>query len=238
VPAEAWEEGDGLITDLDDSPLADGQVYGLRLGLRSGGTDYGQGSNTGLGTWVMIPNSYDADLRAAAAELSLTGYYRPEDAAIDQSALAGGQVRVCGNNTGNEATDRNWGEAVCITDGDLEGALSNANTPELQLFVTGTSELAMMDNMAYQPGRGNWILQEDGDGADLEPPRNNDIWACLEDSGDTDTLSDGCVRIATVNDLVAETTGGFFNEVGDTYYLSVQHNMTGHGVILKITGWK
>ena len=36
-----------------------GNVYGLRLGKRvSGNTanaDYGQGSNTGLGTWIPIP---------------------------------------------------------------------------------------------------------------------------------------------------------------------------------------
>lgn len=238
VPAAAWEAGDPPITDLDESPLAAGQVYGLRLGLRSGGTDYGQGNNTGFGTWVMIENSWDANLRAAAAELSLTGYYRPEDLAIDQYALAEGLVRFCGNNTGNESTDHNWGEAICVTDGTLEAALLNTATPELQLFVPGTSELAMMDNMAYQPGRGNWILQEDGDGADLEPPRNNDIWACLEDSNDIDNQSDGCIRIATLNDLSAETTGGFFNAAGDTYYVSIQHNVTGHGVILAVTGWK
>jgi secreted PhoX family phosphatase len=239
VPKQTWNEADGPITDLADSPLAEGQVYGLRLGKRSGGTDYGQGSNTGLGTWVMINNSFDADLRAAGTALSLTGYYRPEDAAIDQRALAAGNVRLCANNTGNEENDQNWGESICITDGSLEDATLGSSTPELQLFVTGTSEFAMMDNIAYQPGRGNWILQEDGDAPGFaSAPHNNDIWACLEDGSDVNTLSDGCIRIATLNDLNAETTGGFFDAAGSSYYVSVQHNVTGHGVILKVTGWK
>jgi hypothetical protein len=45
------------ITNLADSPLVAGKVYGLRLGKRSGNTDYGQGSNTGLGTWARAVSS-------------------------------------------------------------------------------------------------------------------------------------------------------------------------------------
>jgi len=69
-------------------------------------------------------------------------------------------------------------------------------------------------------------------------PFNNSIWMCLEDGKDGDTLSDGCVRVVAVNDLEAETTGGFFDNSGRHYYFSVQHNVTGHGVILDVTGWK
>src|SRR3546814_7965047 len=47
--------GGAPITDLSQSPLAGGRVFGLRLGKRSGNTDFGQGSNTGLGTWVEVP---------------------------------------------------------------------------------------------------------------------------------------------------------------------------------------
>ena len=54
---------------------------------------------------------------------------------------------------------------------------------------------------------------------------------------DDDSLSDGCVRVATLNDLSAEWTGGIFDATGRNFYVSVQHNVTGHGVILKITGW-
>jgi len=235
VPATPWT-GEAPVTTLDASPLVAGKVYGLRLGKRSGNTDYGQGSNTGLGAWVEILNPMNADLRAATASLKLTGYYRPEDLEIDGEALRRGDVRFCGNNTGNEGDDHNWGEAVCFTDGTLLEATANAALPAVQLFVVGTPELAMPDNMTYQPGRGNWIIHEDGDGP--EGGRNNDLWACLDDGRDDDSLSDGCVRVATLNDLNAEWTGGIFDAYGRRFFVSVQHNVTGHGVILEIVGWR
>jgi secreted PhoX family phosphatase len=235
IPTTPWTGG-GPITNLNLSPLTAGKVYGLRLGKRSGNTDYGQGSNTGLGTWVAVDSADIANLRAAAAKLKLTGYYRPEDADIDRRALAQGQVRFCANNTGNEGDDHQWGETICVTDGTLDEATANTATPEVQYFVIGTPDFAMMDNIAYQPGRGNWIIHEDGDGPEVG--RNNDLWACLEDGADADSLSDGCVRIATLNDLNAEWTGGIFDAAGTHFYVSVQHNVTGHGVILEVTGWR
>lgn len=48
-------------------------------------------------------------------------------------------------------------------------------TPEAQLFVQGNSQFAMMDNIAYQAGRGNWLIHEDGD--NVATGRNNDLWA-------------------------------------------------------------
>jgi len=238
IPTTPWPGG--VISNLAQSPLTSGSIYGLRLGKRNGNTDYGQGTNTGLGTWVPIPPAADPtvgqNLRAQAAALKLTGYYRPEDLEVDPHALASGRVRFCGNNTGNEDDDHNWGEAICATDGTLAQATANTATPELQYFVIGTRELAMMDNMAFQPGRRTWILHEDGAGPDAG--RNNDLWACLEDGEDDDSLSDGCVRVASLNDLNAEWTGGIFDATGRNFYVSVQHNVTGHGVILKITGWR
>ena len=239
IPNTPWY-GSTPISRLDESPLASGSVFGLRLGRRNGGTDYGQGSHTGLGSWVAVNNSYDADLRAAAASMQLTGYYRPEDGSADEKALAKGQVRLCANNTGNEEDNHNWGETICITDGSLDEATANTSTPEVQEFVIGTKDLAMMDNIAYQPGRGNWVLHTDRDSVGMNEagyPFNNSIWMCLEDGKDVDTLSDGCVRIANLNDLNAESTGGFFDATGKHYYFSVQHNITGHGTILDVTGW-
>lgn len=237
VPSKPWSGG-GAIVNLADSPLAAGSVYGLRLGKRSGNSDYGQGTNTGLGTWVELATAStpNVDLRAAAAANKLTGYYRPEDLAIDKRALRKGTVRFCGNNTGNEADDRNWGETLCFTDGTLAEALANVATPEVQYLVVGTADFAMMDNIAYQPGRGNWIVHEDGDGPDVG--RNNDIFACLDDGGDADTLSDGCIRVVTLNDLNAESTGGVFDASGTRFFFSVQHNVTGHGVVLEVSGWR
>lgn len=235
VPAHPWAGG-APIDDLTLSPLADGSIYGLRLGKRSGNTDYGQGTQTGLGTWVPITPSFNADLRAAAKALLLTGYYRPEDAEIDLAAEEAGHVRFCANNTGNEGDDGSFGETICVTDGTLAEALANTATPDVQFLVVSSPDFAMMDNLAYQPGRGNWIIQEDGDGPSVG--RNNDIFSCLDDGNDADLLSDGCIRILTINDLNAETTGGLFNAAGSRYWVSVQHNVTGHGVILEITGWR
>jgi hypothetical protein len=234
IPSTPWA-GSAPITNLTQSPLAAGVVYGLRLGKRNGSTDYGQGSNTGLGTWVPVPQGSIGSLRTAAATLKLTGYYRPEDAEIDPAALAEGNVRFCGNNTGNEADDHNWGETICVTDGTLAQATANTGTPEVHYLVIGTPDFAMMDNIAYQPGRGNWIIHEDGDGPAVG--RNNDLWSCLDDGNDSGELSEGCVRIGTLNDLTAEWTGGVFDKWGDHFYVSVQHNVTGHGVVLDITGW-
>lgn len=234
IPSAPW--AGGVVSNLSQSPLVAGTIYGLRLGKRNGNTDYGQGTNTGLGIWIPINPSFDANLTAAAASLKLTGYYRPEDLEVDPSALAKGLVRFCGNNTGNEATDHWWGETICMTDGTMAQATANSATPEVQYFVIGTPEFAMMDNLAYQPGRGNWIIHEDGDGPEFG--RNNDLWSCLPDGKDADALSDGCVRIGTLNDLTAEWTGGIFNKAGTHFYVSVQHNITGHGVILDITGWR
>lgn len=233
VPDAPWPGGPP-IEDLDDSPLVSGAIYGLRLGKRSGSTDYGQGTELGLGTWIPIPLTSDTDLRAQAAVLGLTGYYRPEDIDVDLASEAEGWVRFCGANTGNEGDDHLWGNAICVTDGTLDEALANAATPEVQLFAAGNPQLAMMDNVSYQPGRGNWILHEDGD----QLQGNNDLWDCLDDGGDDDTLSDGCVRVATLRDLEAEWTGGIFDPSGRRFFVSLQHNVTGHGVVLEISGWR
>jgi hypothetical protein len=240
IPATLRDPGAGRISALADSPYAaPGAIYGLRLGLREGGTDYGQGTEYGLGAWVPIAPAADPDLRAQAAALQLTGYYRPEDADIDQAAMAEGRVRFCANNTGNEPDDQLWGEAICISDGTLAQAGANTGVPEVQLFVPGSPAVAMPDNIAYQPHRGNWIIHEDAETVtDLQGPHNDDLWDCLPDGTDPDLQSDGCIRIATLNDLTAEWTGGIFDASGHHFYVSVQHNITGQGVILDITGWK
>jgi hypothetical protein len=213
-------------------------VYGLRLGKRSGNTDYGQGTTAGKGTWVPVTpdDGNNVNLGQFAATSFLTHYYRPEDLDLDQAELRVGNVRFCGNNTGNEGDDRFFGETICITDGTLAAATGNTATPELQFLVIGNPEVAMMDNIAYQPGRGNWIIHEDGDGPSAG--RNNDLWSCLDDGDDDDLLSDGCVRVGTLNDLTAEWTGGVFDASGTHFVVSVQHNISGHGVILDITGWR
>jgi len=232
---------------LGQSPLAHGTVYGLRLGRRSSNTDWGQGTQYGMGIWItMGAADTELDLRvlATTGDTHLTGHYRPEDIDIDRAALANGQVRWCANNTGNEFTDHLWGEAICVTDGTIADAVSNGGSttpavaPEVQPFVVGTPEFAMMDNVAYQPGRGNWVIHEDGDGAEFTPPRNNDLFDCLPDGADADQQSDACIKIGTLNDLTAEWTGGIFDATGKRFFVSVQHNISGFGVVLEVTGWR
>ena len=245
VPSALWT-GAAPITDLAQSPLVAGSLYGFRAGKRSGAnpSDYGQGNEFGRGTWVAVTGAAPINLRGAANTLKLTSYYRPEDTDFDKKALAAGQVRFCGTNTGEDtppsatAGDNHFGEVYCITDGSVDEAGALTSTPEYQPLVIGFKEFAMMDNIAYQPGRGNWILNEDGEGALDSPPRNNDIWDCLDDGDDQDNLADACVRVMSLNDLTAESTGGLFDASGKTYYVSIQHNITGHGVVLKVTGWR
>lgn len=239
IPATLRDPGAGPVTELEDSPLAAGSVFGLRLGRRSGATDYGQGTQNGLGSWVPIPQTADTDLRAQAQALRLTGFYRPEDIDIDRRALADDRVEFCANNTGNEPDDQYFGEVVCITDGTLTSSAANTAVPELQTLVLGSPAINMPDNIAYQAHRGNWIIHEDGETVtDLLGPHNDDLWSCLPDGNDEDLMGDGCVRIATLNDLEAEWTGGIFDASGKHFYVSIQHNVTGTGTILDITGWK
>jgi secreted PhoX family phosphatase len=111
--------------------------------------------------------------------------------------------------------------------------------PEVRRLVQGSPALAMPDNIAWQPGRGNWIIHEDADtNTALQGPHNNDLWDCLPDGADPDLQSDGCVRIGTLNDLTAEWTGGIFDASGQHFYVSVQHNISGFGTILDISGWQ
>jgi len=199
-----------------------------------------------------MPGAAPLNLRSSAATLKLTSYYRPEDMSIDLKQLADDHVRFCGTATGQDvpaATDPNgdnqWGEVYCVTDGTVEeassialsGDINTSSIPELHLLVIGDVEFAMPDNLDIQPGRGNFVINEDGEGPVYSPPRNNDIWACLDDGADLDQLADACVKVISLNDLTAESTGGVFDSTGKRYFVSIQHNVTGHGVVLEINGW-
>jgi secreted PhoX family phosphatase len=236
VPATLRDPGAGPITSLDQSPYASpGKLFGLRIGTGSG---FGQGAQYGNGTWVPIPASPDPDLRPLGAALHLTGYARPEDFDIDGAAAAASKVRYCAAHSGNESTQL-WGEIVCFSDGTVQQASAGTSVPQAQLFVEGSPAFAMPDNVAYQAERGNWIFHEDAStNTALQGPHNNDLWDCLPDGGDPDLQSDGCIRIGTLNDLTAEWTGGIFDASGEHFYVSVQHNISGKGTILDITGWK
>ena len=235
IPSTPWS-GSGTISSLDQSPYNAGNVYSLRVGQ---GSNSGQGDAYGIGSWSFLASLNSASnqqLRALATANNRTGYYRPEDISIDDAALAAGNVRFCGNNTGRDAA-RYWGETTCTTDGTVAGSTSPSSVPEVQLFVQGAQQFNMPDNVAYQPNRGSWVINEDGSTDAVNNNLSNDIWDCLPDGADVDTLSDGCVRVAVLNDLDAESTGGFFDPSGKHYYVSIQHNSSGFGTVLDITGW-
>jgi hypothetical protein len=233
VPSAPWGGG-APITSLDQSPYSSGSIFALRVGTSG---NNGQGFSYGRGTWQPIAGN-GAALRPLAVAVKATGYYRPEDIDIDTSALAAGIVRFCGNNTGRDSS-RYFGETICITDGTVAASASGGTIPEVTLLVQGSQEINMPDNIAYQASRGNWIIHEDGSTTGAQGgTRNNDLWDCLDDGSDDDSLSDGCIRIGSLNDLDAEWTGGFFDSTGKHFYVSVQHNSSGFGTILDITGWK
>lgn len=264
IPATLWAGG-APITSLASSPLTAGRIFGLRVGRNSGTTpDSGWGNEYGRGWWVEITNRADVgaapiNLRNAATTLKLTGYYRPEDAEFDGKEFSLGNVRFCGTNTGQDVPDttstgdNHWGEVYCLRDGTFtSAALPSTSTqtisgvsytvltgtvPEYQALVYGNRDFAMMDNIAYHPRRGFWVLNEDGEGPTYATKRNNDIWGCLDDGADADKLSDACVKLMTLNDLTAESTGGVFDATGTRYFVSIQHNVTNHGIILEVNGW-
>ena len=226
--------GTAPITDLSQSPYAAGDYFGLRVGL---GTNYGQGREFGFAQWIPFPHVDNPNLEATGLAAGLTGYYRLEDADLDNAALENGMVRLCSPSTGDE-NNHLYGEVVCFTDGTEAEAQANTAVPEVQPFVFGgTSQgINMPDNIAFQPRTGNAIVHEDAE-TTFETPHNNDLWDCLADGADQDLLSDGCIRIATLNDLTAEWTGGIFDASGKHFYVSIQHNISGQATILDITGW-
>jgi secreted PhoX family phosphatase len=227
--------GSAPITDLSQSPFAAGDVSGLRVGLS---TNFGQGREFGFAQWIPFPHADNPNLEADGLAAGLTGYYRLEDSDFDSTALANGMVRVCTSATGDE-TNHLYGEVVCFTDGTVAAAEANTAQPEVQPFVFGgTSQgINMPDNVAFQPSTGNVIVHEDAE-TTFETPHNNDLWDCLPDGADQDLLSDGCIRVATLNDLTAEWTGGIFDASGTHFYVSIQHNISGQATILDITGWR
>jgi secreted PhoX family phosphatase len=256
VPDTRYDPHDGHIPDLAQSPFVSGTIYGMRLGTRDGHTDYGQGSEIGKGLWMPIDPTPFADaegniiLREAQRALGLTGYYRPEDMDRDPIAAAQGVKRVCWANTGNMTHGAgsavegagNYGEVLCVEDEPDDSATTGA-VPFVTRMLNGHPQLAMPDNVAFQPATGRLIVLEDGpvevlyaDGS-LRALRGNDIWMCLPDGGDHDVLSDGCIRIASLRDTDAEPTGFIFDASGERAFVNLQHRATGQGALLMISGF-
>lgn len=228
VPTVPFAGGEA-ITDLAQSPLVDGSVWVARLGLRASddvpAQDWGQGSNTGAGVWVPLETPADPTtfgLYEMGLEAGMTGWYRPEDMALDPTFDG---VRLCWNNTGNDG-QQNWGEAVCLVDAPAEdAAIHPAGTmPVVSLFVAGDPHLRGVDNLDFDPATGNlWINMDATTSADSDAFGNDDVWVCIPDGDDRDVLSDGCERAMTLLDGGAEFTGIEFLADGSGFYQQLQH---------------
>lgn len=225
VPQSPWS-GSTPITSLAQSPLVGGTVHVMRLGLRSGGSDFGQGSNTGAGKWVPLttpasPIAFNLASTALAAG-GYTGYYRPEDMDLDPLAAADGRTRMCWNNTGNDQ-QADWGETLCLEDVATAG-FATGSKPVVTPFVIGNPELRMPDNLDFQPGTGILYIAMDATTSSEDPSFTNDqVWACLPDGADPDTLSDGCVRVMNLKDGQAEFSGITFLADGKSFLIHLQH---------------
>jgi secreted PhoX family phosphatase len=255
--------GQPPVTQPQLSPLAAGSIFGLRVAA-NGSSNWGQGAEVGKGRWVAIDTIpagiVDANgntiLRNAEALQRFTGYYRPEDMDIDPIAAADGVFRACWANTGrlnfgggslveNSAVH---GEIMCIVE-EPSAAAPTGTIPAVTRFIVGSQQAGMFDNVAFQPHTGNLVVLEDGPTSIMTPtgsqPRGNDLWICLPDGADDDTLSDGCVRFASVKDTSAEPTGFIFLGSGESAFVIIQHRAVNdaagagnHGALLKISGFK
>jgi secreted PhoX family phosphatase len=82
----------------------------------------------------------------------------------------------------------------------------------------------MPDNLAFQPQTGILHVLMDATTSAADPAfTNDDVWACLPDGNDSDTLSDGCVRVMTLKDGNAEFTGIQFFADGTRFLIHLQH---------------
>jgi len=258
--------GQPPITQPQLSPIASGSVFGLRVAA-NGSSNWGQGAEVGKGRWVAIDTApagiIDANsniiLRNAQVLQRFTGYYRPEDMDVDPIAAANGVFRACWANTGRlnfaggsiRENSAVHGEILCVVDEPSTATPPppTGTIPVVTRFIIGSQQAGMFDNVAFQPHTGNLVVLEDGPTSIVTPsgtqPLGNDLWICLPDGDDDDTLSDGCVRFASVRDTSAEPTGFIFLGSGTSAFVNIQHRAVNdaagagnHGALLKISGFK
>ncbi|HEY7224018.1 MAG TPA: hypothetical protein VH561_10570 [Micromonosporaceae bacterium] len=77
-----------------------------------------------------------------ALAVHTTGFHRPEDYTFDEARLAGGSIRMCGNNTGRKQAHY-YGETMCLTDGAVADATTNSAVPQGQVLIVGSPEYNM-----------------------------------------------------------------------------------------------
>lgn len=141
-------------------------------------------------------------------------------------------LRLCWANTGNDGFAQ-WGEVMCMQDEPTtEAGFKTGTMPVVSPFIIGNPHLRMPDNLAFQPNTGIlYVLMDASTSAEDPEFTNDDVWACLPDGDDSDTLSDGCVRVMTLKDGNAEFTGIQFLADGKSFLIHLQHRtQTGRAV--------
>jgi hypothetical protein len=205
----------GLISDLSESPYVAGSVYAMQVSCIGNGQQAGQGCEIGAGAWIPVRGAF---ARKDADSLGATGYYRPEDMALDPDygdTANPEAARFCWANTGAEDAD-NFGEVMCAVDRAPNSALATRRTVSTNRFIEGGGRFTQVDNLEFQPGTGILYLIEDNP--------NGDILACLPDGEDNDIKSDGCVFAVSLKDPSSEPTGLVFMGDGSKAFLAVQHS--------------
>jgi len=252
VPERHWQ-GQQLLS-LDQSPLASGALYAMRVDCvgttRHGDTVGNTGCQIGNGRWLAV----DADTaRSSARDNGATAVFRPEDLHLDPTYKGPG-IRFCWANTGNPGT-RHYSEVMCAIDHQPDARRQTTDPHSKQTwlvtdknqyaemtvnrFVQGNPVFHSFDNLAFQQNTDNLYVIEDR--------ANGNVLACLPDGSDRDLYSDGCIHIASAIDSSGKPTGFLFTADGATAYLALQHSNDKHmplvdgyrsDDILRITGFK
>ncbi len=242
IPTQLYDPATGPIASLDHSPLLAGTSYALQVSCRHDLQQFGQGCEVGNGAWIPLTPAV-ASAPTAAPESSLdtgslrlgreaahaagaTAYYRPEDLHRDPLFSDPDRpeaVRFCFAVTGNHAAS-NYGEVQCALDRDVTTATGTTGEIMLNRFIEGSPAFSQPDNLAFQPITGVlFVVEDNGAGQG-----NSDVWACLPDGADDDIKSDGCVRLLTIADGSAESTGFVFTPDGTEAYFAIQHSADGN----------
>jgi hypothetical protein len=109
---------------------------------------------------------------------------------------------MCGNNTGRKQAHY-YGETMCLTDGAVADATTNSAVPQGQVLIVGSPEYNMRTTSSTSRAAGTGSSTRTG--RPRSSGRTTTIRGRAWTTGPTTALiSDGCLRIASLNDLSSE----------------------------------
>ena len=175
--------------------LSSGQLYALKVL---------DASRTGPAVWVPLDRQLvQTNSDDAAIAVGATGWGRPEDIEINTSTgnTPGGAQVMYIPSTSEDLVLRIAlsGNEATVTNYVQEG-----------VNVTG---LSSPDNVALDKQGNLYIMEDNGPG---------DVWVARPGNSNSDLPSE-VVRFASLSDCSAEPTGGYFDLIGKTLYIHIQH---------------